>query len=232
MTTYLNGVIYSGPVNSTLPSGMGTSDVSAIARAAQGSFYFAGIVANLKLWLSANRDPSSLRIDMPLDESGAEKLIRNKVTPVGLNLFNGYDKGYLNANSTQTFLSGLGGAARTTKWVSISGFDEVFVSRINSTRGVCQFSSDGGATAGESFFQPSSNVPIPLGATHFRIYYGHPTNIDPYVDIRGITAAMVYAERINQPAEVTELYQLNTSTTPDQWESTESVTVIPITGAS
>jgi hypothetical protein len=214
MTNYLNGVIQSGPVNSTLPSGMSTSDVSAIARAAQGSFYFAGIVANLKLWLSVTRDPGTLQIDMPLDEPGTTPVIKNKAAVLGSELWINPSLGAgwtepqpgtysITADATYTGLSiSLPDNGKTylveADYDSIGGLtlrsDGILVApaAYGTGRISAMFTANDLGSTSIAFVRLSGSQPL--------------TAIISNVSVKEIPASTPYALRINQSIDDTELY--------------------------
>ncbi|WP_028470052.1 hypothetical protein [Neptunomonas japonica] len=231
MTTYLNGAVYSGPVSSTLPSGMGTSDVSAIARAAQGSFYFAGIVANLKLWLSANRDPSSLRIDMPLNESAEEPVFKNKAAVLGSDLWvNPALNGWVDNGNGSYTLAGDGSFQNLLIPTPTAGSIYLLSFEVVSIDGSMKIQSSGNIFG----FSAAKKYKLALTATAnligFARNFGAVNCTIKNILIKEIPASTPYATRVNQAADDTELYQLNTVAVPYQWESTESAKVIQITG--
>ncbi|WP_028468443.1 hypothetical protein [Neptunomonas japonica] len=207
MTTYLNGAIYSGPVNSTLPSGMGTSDVSAIARAAQGSFYFAGIVANLKLWLSANRDPSSLRIDMPLDEPGTEPVFKNNATMLGSNLWvNPVLNGWVDNTDGSYTLVGDGSFQNLLIPTPTAGTAYLLSFEVVSVDGSMKIQSSGNIFG----FSSAKKYELALTATANLIGFARNSGAVnctiKNIIIKEIPAATPYAARINQSVDDTELY--------------------------
>jgi hypothetical protein len=238
MTTYLNGAIYSGPVSSTLPSGMGTSDVSAIARAAQGSFYFGGIVANLKLWLSATRDPDTLKINMPLDEPGTTSVIKNKAGVLG-------DELWMSPSLGSGWTEPQPGTYSITADASYTGLGITLPDNGKTYLVEADYASIGGLTlrsdgilvapaaygTGRISAMFTANDTGGTSIAFVRLTGSQPlTATISNVSVKEIPKSTPYAMRINHAADDTELYQLNRAVAPYQWESTESAKVIHITG--
>ncbi|WP_293266731.1 hypothetical protein [Neptunomonas sp.] len=175
--------------------------ISHLGRRATGGFYLTGTVSDFEV-----EDAGVPVVDIAISEPGTEAVLHNTLTPFGTDLFSGYVNGYIDAGTTRTDTNLNSPTTRSTTWIPVAGLKTLLATRINSSRFMYQFSLDDVTTAEVSKAGLSPVVEVPAGATHFRAYYAHSSDVNPSIGVLGSVSDKPVLRRINQPVTVTKLF--------------------------
>ena len=167
--------------------------------------------------------PSNTALNHDYRFDGNDGVLVDYSKSIGSGLFNGYQVGYVDANATYTYYNLTDTSAKTTNWINLTNLKQLLIARKNSTRCVVQFSTDNLTTGLPAVvYNVAPNplvIDVPVGATHVRIYYSHPSDSNATISIK---QADGYGQAVNVTAADRELMTFDSVRTA--WVGQELIT--------
>lgn len=109
---------------------------------------------------------------------------------VSRNLVEGVEEGVIAIGSQFVNLAPLGDAL-VTEWFEVTPGTVLLIDRKNSTRARWQYSANNLVSAEYGGDTIDDVLTVPLGATHLRVYYGHPDDVEPSIEVHKIPNALI-----------------------------------------